>query len=162
MLALSSCSVGYQSIQVEDVSYNDLFELTAFMVGRAGFVIDVSDRNSGEIVSKWDYNKLIDVGRFPIRRRLTAQIDPEGENNLSLEIRTYQEALWESYNMTTDQDKRKGWQAYGFDKQTAHDILTIIKTQITEFEFSDEYYNRHKRLEEIMESVPEVLDEEEE
>ena len=155
-LSLAGCSTFWQEIEVEDLSYDDLFRLTAYVIDSEGFVIDEQNLDDGVITSKWDYHKLVDMGCFPIRRRDTAYVDPEGDGKLQVKVRIKQEALWSSY-ATVDLKDQTGWQNYGFDKETARKILTRIKLMVKGFEPSKEFYDKRKHWTQKKEQVPEVL-----
>lgn len=153
---VASCAGEYQYLTVKEIQYSDLFNLTAHVIDRQGFALEEMNPSEGYIESYWDYEKLVDVGRFPIRRKVECQIDPDGESTYKIKLRITQEALWESY-MVNEPEHRKNWETYGVDKETARNILTRINLMVKDFEPSDEFYDRWRRKEEFKKGVPDVL-----
>lgn len=154
---LTGCGMGTQSLRVEEVTYQDLFRLTAHVIDTEGFVLQELNSDEGVIITKWDYNKLLDVGRFPLRRRAEAQIDPYGDGAYVIHLEIEQEALRRGYGVS-EPEKSTDWESYGYDKQTTRAILTRIKLITRDFEPSQEFYNRYKKKEDLEKSVPDVLD----
>jgi len=155
-----ACGMGTQRLKVDNVSYQDLFRLTAHVIDSEGFMLDEIDANEGLITTRWDYDKLVDVGRFPIRRRAEARIDPAGEGVYEVELSIEQEALRQGFGLSNP-EKASGWESYGYDKQTTRDILTRIKLFVRDFKPSDEFYDRYKKKQDLKKTVPDVLDSEE-
>ena len=153
---ISACSGPYHYLTVKEVQYGDLFNLTAHVIDNEGFVLNEVNPSKGFIDTYWDYKKLVDVGRFPIRRKVECQIDPKGEGEYEIRLIIDQEALWQSY-MVNDPQKAKNWEEYGTDKETAMTIISRIKLLTREFEASDEFYDRWRRKEQLREGVPDVL-----
>ena len=156
LLSLAGCGTFWQELEVEDLSYDDLFRLTAYVIDSEGFIIDELNLDDGVITSKWDYNKIVDMARFPIRRRVTAHVDPQGDGKLQLKLKIKQEALWSSY-ATVDLKNQKGWESYGYDKAKAQKILRRIKLMVRGFEPSKDFYEKRTKWSGKKESVPEVL-----
>lgn len=157
LLLTCACSRGWQQLKVDDISYGDLFRLTSHVIDSDGFVIEDANTHTGSIRTKWNYGTFADVGRFPIRRRAEAQIDPVGERTFMVHLRIKQEALWEGYG-AVDLEKQKGWEAYGFDKRSTQLNLAYIRLFVEEFEPSDDFYERYKRKDLLKEKVPDILD----
>ena len=156
LLLTGGCKLGWQYLEVENVSYRDLFVLTSHVIDSEGFVLDEQNTNTGSITTRWNYGKLIDVGRFPIRRRAEAQIDPLEEGKYQLKLRIPQQALWENYGVVNP-ETAKGWELYGDDKETTHSILTRIKLMVQDFEPSEDFLDRMKRIDKLRDTTPEVL-----
>ena len=154
---LSACSYGTQSLRVEEISYQDLFRLTAHIIDSEGFVLEDLDSNEGLITTKWDYDKVLDIGRFPIRRRAEARIDPAGDGAYVIHLTIDQEALRMGYGVS-EPEKATGWDSYGYDKAATRDILTRIKLLTRDFEPSDDFYDAYRKKEDLKKAVPEVLD----
>jgi hypothetical protein len=158
ILAVSAgCGTGTQSLRVEEVSYQDLFRLTAHIIDQEGFVLEDLNSDEGYISTRWDYNKLLDVGRFPLRRRAEAQIDPDGEGAYLIHLTIDQEALRRGYGVS-EPEKSDDWEEYGYDKQATRTILTRIKLLTRDFEPSTDFYNKYKKKDELEKDVPEVLE----
>ena len=158
---LCACgALGWQTLEVENLSYGDVFNLTVYVIDTEGFVIDSQDSDSGLITTFWDYKKMLDVARFPIRRKVEAHVDPSGDDRYIIDIRIRQEALWENY-ATVDVKNQKGWDLYGSDKETTHSILTRIKLLTREFKPSDDFYQQRKQMDELRGTIPDVLEEDE-
>jgi len=156
-LLFNACgSMGWQSLKLDNISYNDLFHLTAHVIDSEGFVLDIIDPNEGSIVSGWEYNKILDIGRFPIRRKVEAIIDSLEERSYQLNLRIEQEALWKNYGVM-DLEHKEGWEFYDYDKETTQNILTKIKLILEDFEPSKEFYDRWKRKDDFEKDVPEIL-----
>lgn len=163
-LAFTSCFLmggwRWQSSQVDEVSYNDLFKLAVYVVADRGYKVHEANADTGRISSQWDYRKLVDLGRFPIRRKAKIEVDPMGEGVYEIRVVVVQEALWDSpYGGGVDVKNKKGWEGYGDDVDAANDILTRIKMMVKDFTPSDAFYDKYRKIEEIQESIPDVLDE---
>ncbi|MHC4945708.1 MAG: hypothetical protein ACYTG7_22080 [Planctomycetota bacterium] len=152
-----ACGMGWQYMEVEKVTYSDLFRLTTHIIDSSGFVIDDANMHTGEIITRWDYSAIAERGRFPLRRRAEAEIDPVGERTFSVGLRIKQQALWEGIS-SEDLDKQTGWEPHGFDKSGSRRILTKISLFVKDFEPSDDFYERYKRLDKRKEEVPDVLE----
>ncbi|MBU0753679.1 MAG: hypothetical protein KJ645_00975 [Planctomycetes bacterium] len=157
ILSFCACSEGWQRLEVEDLSYNDVFRLTTHVIDTNGFIIDEANTHTGEIVTRWNYGKFVEHGRFPIRRRVEAQIDPTGDQTYLIRLRAPQEALWEGL-AAVELDRQEGWEDHGFDKNTTLMILSKIRFFVKEFKPSDDFYNRYKRKDRLDQEVPDVLD----
>jgi len=142
-------------LRVEDVSYSDLYQLTCHVIDREGFRISEADPHLGTIVSSWNYNKITDVGRFPIRRQLEAKIERDDESYLVI-VRIDQEANRDGYGVS-DPELSSYWDEYGWDYKTCETILKKIEIQVKEYGPSDEFYKRFREAEDLKSTVPEVL-----
>jgi hypothetical protein len=149
--------MGWQYMEVENVTYGDLFRLTTHIIDSDGFVIEDANTHTGDIVTAWQYGKLAERGRFPLRRRAEASVDPAGDGTFRVGLRIKQQALWEGIS-SEDLDKQKGWEYHGYDKAGTRRILTRISLFVQEFKPSDEFYERYKRQDKRKEEVPEILD----
>ena len=156
-LLLGACSSGWQYLEVEDVSYGDLFNITAYMIDSNGFMIEDQNTNTGVILTQWEYNGSLDVGRFPIRRRAEAHIDPKGDGLFDLGLRIEREALWNRKG-PDELSRQEGWEAYGYDKDKTREILGRIRRLLKDFEPSQEFYDRINRMQRMRESIPKFLD----
>ena len=143
-------------MEVDEIGYQDLFRLTAHILDKEGFKVEDANANTGTIESRWDYTKLIDVGRFPIRRKARIEINPIEGEAYEVRVRIDQEALWKNYGSGVDVKEKDDWESYGEDYVTAHDLLTHIELKVREFKPSDEFYDRYRRIDEIREKVPEM------
>ena len=141
---------------MKDIQYGDLFNLAAHVIDSEGFVLNDVNPGEGYISTRWDYKKLVDVGRFPIRRKVDCHIDPDGQKEYEVRIRIDQEALWKSY-LVNEPELSDDWESYGTDKETAQEILSRIKLLTMEFKPSDEFYKRWERKDRYEEKVPDVL-----
>ena len=72
-------------------------------------------------------------------------------------LRTYQEVLWKSFAVMEPQTQ-EGWEDYGYDWNCTRMLLTRIKLFVKDFEPSEEFYDRYKRLDKQDVHVPEVLE----
>jgi hypothetical protein len=158
ILTCAGCGTHWQSLKVEDVSYRDLYDLTLHVIDDRGFKIQESDINSGSIISQWNYEKLNDRARFPIRRKVEARIDEAGDNAYLIKIRIDQEANWEGYRVI-DPRTSDTWDEHGYDEQTEKDILYRIDLQVRDFEPSEQFYERHRKARDLKSEVPDVLEE---
>jgi hypothetical protein len=155
LLLPCACSTSWQELKVDSLSFSDLFNLTVHVIDTSGFVVDDPNPHTGTIRTKWDHNKLLDVGRFPIRRRAEAHIDPLDDGAYLVRLRIEEEA--NNYGKMEVERSDKGWQFYGYDKVKTQDILTRIKLLVMEWKPSDKFYERYKRLDDLREAIPEVL-----
>ncbi len=144
------------SLEVKDVSYADLFDLTAHVIDGEGFAVCEEDRHNGTIGTKWNYEKITTQGRLPIRRRLETSIDPEGEGGFTVKIRIDQEANWKGYRLN-ELEQSNSWDEHGWDVDTAVLILKKIEIQVKDAGLSKEFEERHKKAEERKSAVPDVL-----
>jgi len=151
------CSSDWSSLKVEGVAYQDLFELTAHVITSEGFSLKKIDPNAGLLTTDWNYSKITDTGRFPIRRRVEARIDPEDEGGYLISVRIDQEANWEGYGLT-DPRLSDSWDEYGYDEETASLILKKIDIQVREFGPSEDFKNRFRKAEKLKGKIPKVLD----
>jgi|GEM_PF-3219245 len=156
-IALSGCRTQWQSLAVEDISYSDLYGLTLHVIDSEGFQLSWCDIHEGEITTTWNYSKITDTGRFPIRRRLEARIDPESQGSYQVKLRIEQEANWEGYGIS-DPKLSDAWDDYGWDREKASLILKKIEIQTREYEPSDAFYERYRRAERLKTEVPDVLE----
>ncbi|MFH1999625.1 MAG: hypothetical protein ABIK28_08090 [Planctomycetota bacterium] len=152
----ASCGMNWQTLQVEKLSYGDLFRLTSHVIDTEGFVIDDANAHTGEIVTEWSYGKVVEVGRFPIRRRAIAHVDPAGDG-YEIRLIIEQEALWKDYGVRDLKDQ-DGWEYHPNDKTKALQILRRIRVFVEEFKPSDEFYERYRRMDHLKKSTPELFD----
>lgn len=155
VLSCVGCGSNWVVLQVEDVSYSDLYQLTCHVIDGEGFKVAHADPHTGTIRSSWNYAKITDVGRFPIRRQLEAKIVPE-ESSYLLSVRIDQEANREGYGVS-DPQLSDNWDEYGWDRKTCETILKKIEIQVTEYGPSDEFYKRFREADELKSEVPDVL-----
>ena len=155
LLLGAGCSSTWTSLDVRGVNYNDLFDLTVHTIGGEGFKFTRTDPHAGIIRTGWNYEKILDVGRFPIR--LEATIDPAGEGVYRIKMRIDQEALREGYRIMTPEES-DGWEEYGWDDETTGLILKKIELQVKDVGPSEGYKRRHERARELRKPVPKVLE----
>lgn len=153
----TGCSTHWQTLEVEEISYRDLYDLTLHVIDDKGFKIQQSDIAEGTIISQWNYDKVDDVMRCPIRRKVEARINESGNNAYLVKIRIDQEANWKGYRII-DPRTSDTWDEHGYDEKTETDILYRIDLQVREFEPSEEFYERHRKARELKSEVPDVLE----
>ena len=141
-----ACSTGWQYLEVEDTTYGDLFNLTCHVIMSERFAIENEDKNTGLILSRWDYRKVVDRGRFPIRRRLEARVDPMSNDRFEVKLRIEQEALRQSYSVT-DLEHQKGWRSYGHDDDKTWEILKRLEVIVKDFKSSEDFNERYRFME---------------
>lgn len=154
-LSCFGCGSNWMALRVDEVSYSDLYQLTCHVIDREGFKLSHADPHLGTIRSSWNYNKITDVGRFPIRRQLEATIKREDDAYL-VSLRIDQEANRDGYGMS-DPELSDSWDEYGWDRKTCETILKKIEIQVKEYGPSDEFYKRFREAEDLKADVPEVL-----
>lgn len=150
------CSSDWVTLQVQDVSYADLYDLTLHVIENEGFPLHTINIHEGEIVTGWNYGMITDTGRFPIRRRVEAWVDPDDDGAYVVRLRIDREANWEGYRIT-DPRLSDAWDEYGWDRETAGRILKKIEIQVKDFEPSEEFFERFKKSEELKARIPDVL-----
>jgi len=150
------CSSDWVSLQVQDVSYSDIYDLALHVIEKEGFPLRTVDIHEGQILTGWNYAMITDTGRFPIRRRVEARVDPADNGAYVVMVRIDREANWEGYGVT-DPRLSDAWDEYGYDRNTAILILKKIEIQVRDYEPSEEFYERYKRSEELKARVPDIL-----
>jgi hypothetical protein len=155
-LAGAGCSTDWVSLQVQDVSYADIYDLALHVIESEGYPLSEINIHEGRIVTGWFYGKMTDRGRFPIRRRAEVRVDPEDEGGFLVRVRIDQEANREGYRLT-DPRLSDAWDEYGWDREGAALVLKKIEIQVKEYEPSEEFFERHKKSEELKARIPDVL-----
>lgn len=155
-LMTTGCGGGWHTLRVNSLSYGDLFKLTSHVIDSEGFVIKEANAHNGEIETDWSYGKVVEVGRFPIRSRVEATVDPENDG-YEVSLRVRREALWKDYGVR-DIRNQEGWEPHPSDKKMGFKLITRIRMFVEEFKPSDEFYNRYKRLEHMKKQLPDVLE----
>ncbi len=159
LAAAGGCGTHWHTLDVDTINYYDLYNLTQQTICGEGFKIAANDMHEGTIESDWNYDKMTDVGRFPIRRMVEAKIDPldEGEG-FTVCVRIDQEANREGYRLMTP-ELSEGWEEYGWDDEVAGLILKKLELQVGEFSPSEEFKERHRKAMELKTEsrVPDTL-----
>jgi len=162
LISTSGCFAMWQSTEVENIPYKDVFNITSLMISSQGFEILDANPHTGEIETKWDHRKLLDRGKFPRRRKVFAEVNPDGDDMIEVKVKVRQDVLWRTYTAYFDLENEKDWEPYGEDRETALNIIARIKMVVQDFKPSDDFYNRYKRVEDLRsddqeESVPDIL-----
>lgn len=148
LLCCAGCGSHWLSLEVDTINYYDLYSLTKHTICNEGYKIADFDMHEGTIDSDWNYDKMTDVGRFPIRRMVEAKIDPHEEGGFLVSIRIDQEANREGYRLMTP-ELSDGWEEYGWDKEAASLILKKLELQVGEFKPSDDFYERYRKADRL-------------
>ena len=94
--AVSACQTlndtrpeGWATLQVEDLTYPDLFSVTLTTLDAEGYLVRERDPEQGRINTDWQYGTSQTEYRGPSRRRVIAELQRLEEGPLELRLRRW-------------------------------------------------------------------------
>ena len=122
----SSVSERWAEAHFYDISYPSLYGVVVTTVDAEGFAVRDRDPQTAEIHSDWVYGTSMRVVRGPSRRRVHAELLPQGEDAYLVRLRVEEQVVRKGGMLATNVRESENWEEFDDNYDDAEYLMAKV------------------------------------